>query len=98
MKQFLGKTQTRKVKFMDGEVKVKLLTVGDARAIEDATKTQIGLPEEKQDQLAILRFVMRLAVVGAEELTDEEFDQFPVTELTRLSEEIMGGFGQAGND
>jgi hypothetical protein len=41
---------------------------------------------------------LRLSVVDAEDMTDEDFDGFPVTELTKLSESIMGmAQGDAGN-
>jgi len=90
MKQFVGKTQTKTVPFMDGEVEIKVLTVGNVKAIEARTKKEEAKKEENRDQLAVLRFVMRLAVIGAEDLTDEDFDGFPVTELTKLSEKIMG--------
>jgi hypothetical protein len=96
MKKFIGKKLTKKVKFMDGEVEVRVLTVGDIRSIENKSK-EMG---DEADQLEILRFVLRLAVVDAEELTDEDFDGFPVSELTNLSEGIMGlsqGGAEAGN-
>jgi len=97
MKQHLGKIETKTVPFMDGEVQIKLLTVGQAKVIENETKAIQALPAEEQDQLALLRFVIRIAVVDAEELTDEEMDSFPVTALTKLSEAIMG-MGNEGND
>lgn len=87
MKKFVGKTQTKSVPFMDGKVEIKVLTVGDIRAIEAKSKE---MKDGEGDQLEILRFVLRLAVMEAEELTDEEFDGFPVQELTKLSEAIMG--------
>jgi len=94
MKKFIGKKLTKEVEFMDGTVEIKVLTVGDVRAIEAKSKEQ----EEGGDQLDVLRFVMRLAVVDAEEMTDEDFDGFPVTELTKLSESIMGmSQADAGN-
>jgi hypothetical protein len=40
MKQFVGKAQTRKVPFMDGELEIRELTVGNIRAIEAKTKEQ----------------------------------------------------------
>ena len=90
MKQFVGKVHTSKVPFMDGEVEIKKLTVGDVKAIEAKTKEIQAREEEDQDQLEILRFVMRRSVVGAEDLTDEEFEGFPISELTSLSEKVMG--------
>jgi len=87
MKKFVGKTQTKTVPFMDGKVDIKVLTVGDIRAIEAKSKE---MQDSEGDQLEILRFVLRLAVMDAADLTDEDFDGFPVNELTKLSEAIMG--------
>lgn len=98
MKDFLGKVQTRPVQFMDGEVEVKTLTVGNAREIEAKTKEINAEASSDVDQLELLRFVIRMCVVGAEELTDEELDSFPVAELTKLSEAIMGMAASEGND
>jgi len=94
MKKFIGKKLTKQVKFMDDTVEIRVLTVGDIRAIEAKSKEQT----EDGDQLEILRFVLRLAVVDAEDMTDEDFDGFPVSELTKLSEEIMSvSNGDMGN-
>jgi len=94
MKKFIGKKLTKQVEFMDDTVEIRVLTVGDIRAIEAKSKEQT----EESDQLEILRFVLRLSVVDAEDMTDEDFDGFPVTELTKLSESIMGmAQGDAGN-
>jgi hypothetical protein len=97
MKQHLGKIQTKTVPFMDGDVEIKTLTVGQAKLIEAETKAMQALPTEDQDQLALLRSVIRIAVVDAEDLTDEEMDSFPVAELTKLSEAIMGMGDSGGN-
>ena len=97
MKQFIGKVQTRKVEFMDDEVEIKVLTVGDIREIEKLSKKINAKKEEDQDQLEILRFVLRTAVIGAEDLSDEDFDSFPITALSKLSEDIMGS-APAGNE
>lgn len=99
MKQFVGKTQTRKAPFMDGEVEIRLLTVGDAKAIESKTKElEKKKGKSEMDQLELLRFVVRMAVVGADELSDEDFETFPIKELTKLSEAIMGTDVPEGND
>lgn len=94
MKEFVGKTLTRKVAFMDGEVEIRVLTVADIKEIEKETKDLKD--EDSEEQLGALHFIIRKAVIGAEDLTDEELDGFPVSELTRLSEEIMGV--REGND
>jgi len=98
MKKFVGQVQTKTAPFMDGEVEIKVLTVGQAKRIEEETKAMQKLPTEEQDQLALLRSVIRMSVVDAEDLTDDEIDSFPVAELTKLSEAVMGMTGNEGND
>jgi hypothetical protein len=94
MKQFIGQVQTRTVSFMDGEVEVKTLTVGGAKAIDLKTKELAKKKDASDmDQLELLRFIIRTSVVGAEEMTDEEIDGFPMTELTKLAEGVMGVTG-----
>ena len=98
MKNFVNKPMTRKIAFMDGEVEIKLLTVGNAKAIEAKTK-ELEKKKNKSDMdnLELLRFVIRMSVVGAEELSEEDFESFPISELTKLSEAIMNGGDSAGN-
>ena len=97
MKHLVGKEMTKKVPFMGDEVEVRQLTVGQARDIEAMTKEVNAQDEADRDHLALLRKVVRIAVVGAEELTDEEIDTFPITELTALSQAIMGADAELGN-
>ena len=98
MKEFVGRVVTRKTPFMDGEVEIKVLTVGDAKEIDKMTKKLNSKKNGSEaDQLELLRFVIRKSVIGAEELTDEEMDSFPITELTKLSEAIMGIGDTEGN-
>jgi len=100
MKQFIGKTLTKTVPFMDGELEIRVLTVGDAKAIEKKTaemeKAKKANKGQEADQLELLRFVVRMAVVGAADMTDADLDGFPITSLTKLSEAIMG-MDDAGN-
>jgi hypothetical protein len=98
MKHLVGKEITKKVPFMGDEVEVRQLTVGQAREIEALTKEVNKQKEADRDHLALLRKVVRIAVVGAEELTDDEIDTFPITELTALSQAIMGQDAELGND
>jgi hypothetical protein len=38
--------------------------------------------QNEEKQMKLLRDILRLAVVGADEITDEEFSNFPLGELT----------------
>jgi len=97
MKHLVGKLVTEKVPFMGDEVEVKKLTVGEVmglqKVIEKAAKSK-----DEQAQLKLLCDVIKIAVIGAEELTDEDFNTFPIQELTGLSEQIMRLSGLGGTE
>lgn len=99
MKEFVGKSQTQKVPFMDGEVEVRLLTVGDAQEIDRLTK-ELASKEDKEDSdnLELLRSIIRMMVIGADELSNEDFDTLPIASLTSLVETITQSAGVEGNE
>ena len=92
MKHLVGKEITTKVPFMGDEVEVRKLTVGQ---ILELQKLIDKSAKDKSDtaQLKLLRDVVRLAVVGADELSDEDFDTFPIAELNSLSEAVLNTSG-----
>jgi hypothetical protein len=90
MKHLVGKTQKAvKVPFMEGEtVEVKKLTVAQVKTFQ----AKLNESKDKEDEdsgLKIQREVIRMAVVGAEELTDDELDAFPLDDLSKLVQKIL---------
>lgn len=83
---------------MDDEVEIRKLSISEVFEIQ-----KIINKKGKTDEMEVLRALLKLAVVGAEDLTEEEFNSFPPGELNQLSEVIMEycGLGdkgkQAGN-
>jgi len=100
MKHLVNKLITEKVPFMGDEVEVKKLSVLEVlqmqKLVEKANKSK-----GDEAQITLLTSVVRLAVIGAKEITDEEFKSFPIAELSDLSNNIMrlAGLGDttAGN-
>ena len=41
------------------------------------------------EQFELIHMTIRMGVEGAEELTDEDFEGFPMGALTKLSEDVM---------
>jgi hypothetical protein len=95
MKHLVGRTITEKVTFMGEEVEVKKLTVNEVFKIQDLIKKSQNKKNE-YDDISLIKDVIRLAVTGAAEITDEDFNSFPVGELTQLSEKIMSIAGLGG--
>ena len=85
IKDLVGKKMTKNVKFLGEDVKIKKLSVADVTAIQKMSEET----NEEDDQFELLRFVVRAAVEDAEELEDSDFEQFPIDELSKLSEAII---------
>ena len=86
IKSLVGKKMTKDVPFMGEKVKISKLSVSEVMEIQNAAKK---LESDDSESLNILRTVIRSAVEGAEDLVDEDFEKFPMDELSKLSSEIM---------
>jgi hypothetical protein len=97
MKHLVGKELSEKVPFMGDEVEVRKLTVGK---IMELQKMIVKAEKSKADdaQLVLLCDIIKVAVIGAEELTKENFDGFPLAELTDLSSHVMRVSGLGGTE
>ena len=85
IKDLVGKKMTKKTKFLGEDVVMKKLSVADVTAIQEMTEAST----EDSDQFELLRFVIRRAIEGADELEDSDFEEFPIDELSKLSEAII---------
>tara|TARA_B100000902_G_scaffold116208_1_gene117010 strand:- start:279 stop:596 length:318 start_codon:yes stop_codon:yes gene_type:complete len=86
---------TKKVPFLKQEVEIKQLTV---KGIKDLQKV---LDVNKNDDVAGLKTlsaIFRQTIVGAENMKDSEFENFPIKALTELSQEILAYNGLSAND
>ncbi|MDB2598900.1 hypothetical protein N9Y08_06100 [Paracoccaceae bacterium] len=96
MKHLVGKVISKKVSFMGDEVEIRKLSVAEVFKVQAMVKTSTKSKSEDA-QISLLRDVIRLAVVGADELTDEDFNSFPIAELNDVSNHILNysGLGEA---
>jgi hypothetical protein len=85
IQSLVGRKMTKTCKFLGEDVKISRLSVAQVMEIQEAAS---NLAEENQG-LELLRKVIRMAVEGATELSDEDFAGFPMDELSKLSTEIM---------
>jgi len=88
MKHLINKELTEKVPFMGDEVEVRKLTVGKIMELQKVIKASEKSKSDKA-QLKLLCDIIKVAVIGAEDLTEEDFDSFPLSELTELSSHVM---------
>jgi len=95
MKHLVGKNITKSVDFMEEKVDIKKLSVAEVIKIQELVKKSEKSKSETA-QVNLLREVIKISVVGADELSNEDFDTFPLGELNSLSEQIMGYSGLGG--
>jgi hypothetical protein len=90
-KSLVGKRMSKKERFMDFDVIIYKLSVAQVMAIQDQAKEIESMSEDEKEKsgFGILITIMRSAVEGADELTDAEFEGFPMEELSLLSDKIM---------
>lgn len=92
-KNLVGKKMSKTVKFMGEDVKISKLSVAEVMEIQEKASQISGNDSEG---FSVLKVVIRSSVEGAADISDEEFSQFPMDELSTLSTAIMkfSGIGQ----
>jgi len=101
MKHLVGKQIIEKVPFMGDEVEIRKLSVTEVMKVQELVKKS-SKSKAEDSELSLLRDVIRLAVIGADELSDEDFNTFPIGELSDVSNHILrfsglGGDSSSGN-
>lgn len=95
IKTLVGKKQTKTVKFMNEDVKISKLSVAQVLEIQNKAK---AIEADESKGFDVLKIVIMSAVEDGDTLSDEDFDSFPMDELSKLSAEIMkfSGLTEAG--
>lgn len=93
IKGLVGRKMTKKIKFCGEDIEITKLSVAETLAIQAKAKE---LGEEETAGIKLLQVVIVAAVPDAKDLSDDEFQSFPIDELSKLSAEIMkfSGMGQ----
>ena len=94
IKNLVGKKISKKVKFMGEEIEISKLSVAEVMEIQEKAK---ALQENEAEGFNVLKAVIRAAVADAGDLSDEDFEKFPMEELSSLSDAIMK-FSGLGKD
>lgn len=92
-KNLVGKRVTKEVNFMGEKIKISKLSVDQVFEIQEKSK---GIKEDSDEGLKVLRDIIRLSVEDASDVTDEQFNAFPMDELSGLTKTIMefSGLGE----
>jgi len=86
IKGLVGRKLSKTVKFMGEDVKIFKLSISEVNEIRQLA---IQAETDEDKHYDILRKVIRLGVEDAESLSDEDFDDFSIDELSKLSNNIM---------
>ena len=89
MKHLVGKDITSAVQFMNDEVQIKQLSVNSVVTLQ----AKFQDPNADMANIETLVEIVKVGVVGADKLKDEEIQGFPLAELTKLANEIMAFSG-----
>jgi hypothetical protein len=93
IKGFVGRKMTKNAKFMGEDVKISKLSVSEVMEVQEKAKNLEG---NESEGFNVLKIVIRAGVEGGKDLADQDFENFPLDELSKLSTEIMkfSGIGQ----
>jgi hypothetical protein len=86
IKTMVGKKLSKSVKFMGEDVTISKLSVAEVVSIQEKAKAIAG---DETQGFEVLKVVIRSSVEDAQDLSDEDFDGFPMDELSKLSNAIM---------
>lgn len=78
---------TKKVPFLNQEVEIKQLTVKGVKDLQKILNTSAN--KDDLSGLTTLSAIFKATVIGAEDMKDKDFEQFPIQALTELSNEIL---------
>jgi hypothetical protein len=96
LKSLIGKPQTKTYDFMGEKITVKKLTVEEVMNIQDSVSRKDDEDVTETEAFASLRNVIRMSCPAFDELDDGDFNQLPLDDLTKLSQEIMRWSGISG--
>jgi hypothetical protein len=84
MKKFVSKRQSKKVDFAGDSLEITKLLVGDTKKIQEVVKS-----EEEGDGMEVIKTIIKLSVKEAEELSEDDWDNLALDDLTSLANDIM---------
>ena len=91
--KLIGKKMSKSVKFMGEDIKISKLSVAQIYEVQAAAK---GAETDEGKGFDILKTIIKSSAEGGETLTDDQFADFPMDELSRLSNDIMAFSGIDG--
>jgi len=95
IKSFIDQKMTKTVKFMGKDLIINKLTVAQVLEIQDQAKL---IEKNENEGFNVMKTVIRSSADGGSELSDEDFNQLPLDELSKLANEVMKFSGISGDN
>jgi len=89
MRSLIGRRITKNVKFMGANIEISKLKVIEVQELQEKAKELAQGEDQSNTDFEIVKHIIRAAAEGAAEMTDAEFEGFPLDELAQLSNEIV---------
>lgn len=95
IKDLVKTRMSKNVKFMGQNIEINKLSVSEVLSIQERA-SEVSKSSNELEGFEVLKEVIRYSVTDAKDLSDEDFNSFPMDELSNLSNEIMkfSGLGQ----
>lgn len=95
--RFLGLRSKKMVPFIDGEIEINKLSINQVRRIQAVTAAAANMPEE-DGQISIIRSVIEEGAPEMRGISKEEFEDFAIDDLSKLSNDILEFSGLVGKE
>jgi hypothetical protein len=95
MKGLVGNIVQKDYKFMSETIKIKKLMVAQVLEVQAKAKA-VQESQSEEEGLDLMKMVIKMSAEGADELSDDDFRNMPLQELSKLSDEIMEYSGLQG--
>jgi hypothetical protein len=95
MKHLVGRKAPKESTFLGEKVTIQKLTTAQINGLQALAKRPALEGEDKN--ITTLRYIIRQSVIGAGDVTDEQFDEWPLEDLGILANEIVVFSGISGN-
>jgi len=98
LKSVVGTKQTKEYKFMGTKLILTKLTVSQVLEIQELSKISEKEDLKERDAFDSIKTVIRMSVQDSDDMEDDDFNELPLDELIKLSQEIMRFSGIADTE
>jgi hypothetical protein len=91
LRELINRRQTKVVPFAGTRIEINKLTLAECTEIQKQAKDLT--PENPEKGFELLQNVIRMGVPSAADFTDDDFQNFPMDDLNKLSDAVLAYAG-----